>query len=55
MSYFNISVMAHNDAICRRAESAINSLIDMVRENGGKIWIQSKDNKEDYYETIWCK
>lgn len=49
MSYFNISVMAHNDAICRRAEDAINSMIDMIRENGGQIWIQSKNNKEHYY------
>lgn len=47
---FNISTMAHNDAICRRAEAAINSIIDMVKENGGKAWIQSKSNKEHYYE-----
>ena len=50
MYTFNISTMAHNDAICRQAEVAINSLFDMVKENGGKVWIQSKSNKEHYYE-----
>ena len=50
MYSFSISTMAHNDAICRRAEDAINSLFDMVKENGGKVWIQSKSNKEHYYE-----
>ena len=34
MYSFNISTMTHNDAICRRAETAINSIIDMVKENG---------------------
>lgn len=50
MSYFNISVAAHNNAICKKAEDAINSMIDLVKEHGGKVWIQSKDNKEHYYE-----
>ena len=50
MSMFNISVSAHNNAICKNAEDAINSMIDLVKEHGGKVWIQSKDNKEHYYE-----
>lgn len=50
MSYFNISAAAHNNAICKNAEDAINAMLDLVKENGGKIWIQSKDNEEHYYE-----
>lgn len=45
-----LSIMAHNDSICRQAENAINRMIDAVKENGGQIWIQSKSNKEHYYE-----
>ena len=45
-----ISTMAHNDLICRKTEAAINDMIDAVKENGGKIWIQSRSNKEHYYE-----
>lgn len=50
MSITNMSIMAHNEAICRRAEASINGMIDLVKEHGGKIWIQSTSNKEHYYE-----
>lgn len=50
MNITTMSVMAHNEAICRKAEAAINDMLDLVKEHGGKIWIQSKNNKEYYYE-----
>ena len=33
----------------RRAEETINSLIDKIHHAGGKIWIQSVDNRDHYY------
>lgn len=45
-----ISKMAHNEAVCRQAENAINALIDMVKAEGGMCWIQSRENKEHYYK-----
>jgi hypothetical protein len=50
MSWNIISAMAHDDAICRDVEKALNRLIDTVKESGGKCWLQSKENKEHYYE-----
>lgn len=50
MSWNIISSTVHNDAICRSIEKDLNRLIDSVKESGGKIWLQSKENKEHYYE-----
>lgn len=41
--------MAHNDAVCRRAEDAINALVAIVKEDGGMVWLQSQKNKEHCY------
>lgn len=45
-----ISCMAHDEAICKRIESQLNSLIDSVKSAGGSVWIQSKENKEHFYK-----
>ncbi len=45
-----ISSFAHDDAICRRIENSLNSLIDAVKQSGGMVWIQSKENKEHFYK-----
>lgn len=45
-----ISKIAHNEAVCRQAENAINALIDMVEREGGCCWIQSKENPEHCYK-----
>lgn len=50
MNITNMSIMAHNEAVCRRAEATINEMLDLVKEHGGKIWIQSQNNKEHFYE-----
>ena len=44
-----ISKIAHNEAIIRQAEAAINALVDMVKREGGEAWIQSADNPEHFY------
>lgn len=50
MKWYITSSMAHDDMICRDVEKALNSLIASVKKSGGKCWIQSKENKEHYYE-----
>jgi hypothetical protein len=45
-----ISCMAHDEAICKRIESQLNSLIDSVKSAGGSVWLQSKENKEHFYK-----
>lgn len=50
MHLINVTGMAHDEQLCRKAERAINSLFDVVKEAGGKVWIQSRENKEHYYE-----
>lgn len=45
-----ISCMAHDEAICKRIENQLNSLIDSVKAVGGSVWIQSKENKEHFYK-----
>jgi len=47
--YNYISAMAHNEAIYSNLEKQLNTLINEINSNGGKIWIQSKENKEHYY------
>jgi len=44
-----LSAMAHNEQIYKGVEDGLNSLISAVTSEGGKIWIQSKSNKEHYF------
>ena len=41
--------MAHDEAVCKSIEESLNSLIDSVKRSGGKVWLQSTENKEHYY------
>lgn len=50
MNITNMSIMAHNEAVFKKAEAVINEMLEIVKEHGGKIWIQSQNNKEHYYE-----
>lgn len=45
-----ISAMMHNDRLCKDIEKRLNALITDINEAGGMIWLQSKTNKEEYYE-----
>lgn len=45
-----ISAMMHNDCLCKDIENRLNALIRDINKAGGMIWLQSKTNKEEYYE-----
>lgn len=45
-----IYAMAHNGQICKEIERLLNELIRSVKKNDGMIWLQSKSNKDDFYE-----
>ena len=45
-----ISAMAHNERICKEIERLLNELIRSVNKDDGMIWLQSKTNKDEFYE-----
>lgn len=45
-----IFAMMHNDRLCKDIEKQLNALIRDINKAGGMIWLQSKTNKEEYYE-----
>ena len=41
---------SHNGRIAKDIEDKLNSFVEAINRAGGKCWLQSKSNKEHYYE-----